>query len=46
MNQAKSGTTILEYNFDEISDLSMFMSEDIPELKKIIPEQDFIPEME
>ena len=37
---------ILEYNFDEISDLSMFMSEDIPELKKIIPEQDFIPEME
>lgn len=39
-------STILEYNFDEIADLSIFMSEDIPELEKIIPEQDFIPEME
>ncbi len=37
---------ILQYNFDEIRELSTFMSNNIDELVKIIPEQNYIPEME
>ena len=37
---------ILQYNFDEIRELSAFMSNNIDELVKIIPEQNYIPEME